>query len=103
MKNVLVVSYSQSGQLDDIVAALARQLAEAGIKLHREALRPAPDFPFPWPFFAFLDAFPESVRLDPRRHLANREIRPIAGSRIRHKFMKVKQAHSEVAENRRAS
>jgi hypothetical protein len=29
-------------------------------------LRPAPAFPFPWPFFAFFDVFPESVRLDPR-------------------------------------
>lgn len=66
MKNVLVVSYSQSGQLDDIVAALSRPLIEAGCKVQHEALRPVTDFPFPWTFFAFLDAFPESVRLEPR-------------------------------------
>ncbi|MDR0735854.1 MAG: dialkylresorcinol condensing enzyme [Zoogloeaceae bacterium] len=66
MKNVLVVSYSQSGQLADIVGALSRPLAEAGVRVHHEPLRPEPDFPFPWPFFAFLDVFPESARLEPR-------------------------------------
>ncbi|MDR2926383.1 MAG: dialkylresorcinol condensing enzyme [Azoarcus sp.] len=66
MKNVLVVSYSQSGQLSDVVAALARPLATENVRVHHEVLRPEPAFPFPWPFFAFLDAFPESVCLDPR-------------------------------------
>jgi hypothetical protein len=66
MKNVLIVSYSQSGQLANIVAALAHPLETEGIRVHHEVLRPEPAFPFPWPFFAFLDAFPESVRLDPR-------------------------------------
>lgn len=66
MKSVLVVHYSQSGQLSGIVAAMTRPLAEAGIRLHVETLQPQPAFPFPWPFFRFLDVFPESVRLDPR-------------------------------------
>jgi hypothetical protein len=66
MKNVLLVSYSQSGQIDDIVAALSRPLADAGVNIRHEVLRPETAFPFPWPFFAFLDVFPESVRLDPR-------------------------------------
>ncbi|MDR1661768.1 MAG: dialkylresorcinol condensing enzyme [Azoarcus sp.] len=66
MKNVLVVSYSQSGQLDGIVAVLIRPLLEAGMNVRHETLRPAPAFPFPWPFFAFFDVFPESARLDPR-------------------------------------
>jgi hypothetical protein len=70
VKSVLVVSYSQSGQLGDIVAALSRPLLEAGVRVQHEVLRPAPAFPFPWPFFAFLDAFPESVRLDPRPNQA---------------------------------
>ncbi|MCL1826044.1 MAG: dialkylresorcinol condensing enzyme [Betaproteobacteria bacterium] len=66
MKNVLIVSYSQSGQLADIVASLADPLETEGVRVHHEVLKPEPAFPFPWPFFAFLDAFPESVRLDPR-------------------------------------
>ena len=66
MKNILIISYSQSGQLAGIVAALARPLETGGIRLHHEVLRPESDFPFPWPFFTFFDAFPESVCLDPR-------------------------------------
>jgi hypothetical protein len=66
MKSVLVVSYSQSGQIDDIVAALSRPLVDAGVNVQHEVLRPETVFPFPWSFFAFLDVFPESVRLDPR-------------------------------------
>ncbi|MDR2508389.1 MAG: dialkylresorcinol condensing enzyme [Candidatus Accumulibacter sp.] len=66
MKTVLVVSYSQSGQLSDVAAAIACPLAANGVNVHHEVLRPDPPFPFPWPFLAFLDVFPESVRLDPR-------------------------------------
>ncbi|MDR0564582.1 MAG: dialkylresorcinol condensing enzyme [Azoarcus sp.] len=66
MKNVLIVSYSQSGQLAGVVDALKKPLETEGIAVHHEALRPEPAFPFPWPFLAFFDAFPESVRLDPR-------------------------------------
>jgi hypothetical protein len=68
-KNILVVSYSQSGQMADIVSALTRPLLETGMTVHHEVLRPQSDFPFPWPFFAFLDVFPESVRLEPRPNL----------------------------------
>lgn len=66
MKRVLVVHYSQSGQLSAIVSAMTRPLTEAGVRLEVETLRPQRAFPFPWPFFRFLDVFPESVRLDPR-------------------------------------
>ncbi|AWI76534.1 dialkylrecorsinol condensing enzyme [Parazoarcus communis] len=69
MKNVLVVHYSQSGQLSDVVSAMLRPLEDAGVRVHQEVLRPQTPFPFPWPFFRFLDAFPESVRLDPRPNL----------------------------------
>jgi hypothetical protein len=69
VKNVLVVHYSQSGQLSDVVSAILRPLEDAGIRVHQEVLRPQTPFPFPWPFFRFLDAFPESVRLDPRPNL----------------------------------
>ncbi|MDR0702116.1 MAG: dialkylresorcinol condensing enzyme [Azoarcus sp.] len=65
-KNILVVSCSQSGQMTDIVSAFTRPLKDAGMNVHHEILRPQPAFPFPWPFFDFLDAFPESVRLAPR-------------------------------------
>lgn len=64
IKKVLVIQYSQTGQL----TALTRQIiaplqADPGIAVHIEALRPSNPFPFPWGFFSFLDAFPESAHL----------------------------------------
>lgn len=66
MKKVLVVHYSQSGQLDNVVRECTRPLVESdGILVTFENIRPVEDFPFPWPFLEFLDAFPESVYQDP--------------------------------------
>jgi hypothetical protein len=65
-KRVLVVQYSQSGQLADVTAALLAPLRQsADIEVHLEVLRPQPAYPFPWTFFRFLDAFPESALLQP--------------------------------------
>jgi len=64
LKRVLVVSYSQSGQLASVVRQIVAPLeADARIAAHVETLRPRPAYPFPWPFFAFFDAFPESAHL----------------------------------------
>ncbi len=66
MKKILVVQYSQTGQLSRIVDALCRPLFEAPeIELRVETLKPVKPFPYPWPFFDFLDVFPECVYLDP--------------------------------------
>ena len=65
MKRVLVVHYSQSGQLGQITGNIAAPLRAAGVEVVEEILRPREPYPFPWPFFDFLDAFPESFRLDP--------------------------------------
>ncbi|MET0051938.1 MAG: dialkylresorcinol condensing enzyme [Candidatus Thiodiazotropha sp.] len=66
MKKILVVQYSQTGQLSRIVDALCRPLADSpDIELHVETLQPLKSFPYPWPFFEFLDVFPECVYLDP--------------------------------------
>lgn len=65
-KRILVLSYSQTGQLDDIVASLLAPLRDdPQIAVHVEVLQPQPRFPFPWGFFSFLDAFPESAHLAP--------------------------------------
>ena len=66
IKKVLVVQYSQTGQL----TALSRQItaplaAEPRIAVRVETLLPVEPFPYPWPFFRFLDAFPESAHLVP--------------------------------------
>lgn len=65
MKRVLVVHYTQSGQLGEIAARIVAPLRAAGVDVVEEILRPREPYPFPWPFFDFLDAFPESFRLDP--------------------------------------
>ena len=63
MKKILVVEYSQTGQLTAVLDALLAPLQgrDDGIQVHREALRPIPAYPYPWPFWRFLDAFPETV------------------------------------------
>lgn len=66
LKRVLVVSYSQTGQLAAIVDRILAPLrADARIAVHVETLNPEPAFPFPWSFFRFFDAFPESAHLVP--------------------------------------
>lgn len=65
MKKILVIHYSQSGQLSNVVKHFAQPLVESpDIEVTFENACPQQDYPFPWPFFRFLDAFPESVYLD---------------------------------------
>jgi hypothetical protein len=66
MKRVLLVHFSQTGQLSRIARELTGPLAHAhDIELVVEELRPREPYPFPWPAWRFLDAMPESVLLDP--------------------------------------
>jgi len=71
-KRVLVVSYSQTGQLAAVVRQIVAPLIESDsageascIEVHHEILRPLNPYPFPWPILRFFDAFPESAHLDP--------------------------------------
>lgn len=64
--NILVVSYSQSGQMDRVIEHLITPLREhAQVQLHWEKLQPETPYPYPWPLLGFLDRFPEAVYLDP--------------------------------------
>ena len=76
MKQVLVVWYTQSGQLERAARAIAAPLQAAGHAVEFLALEPATPYPFPWTFWTFLDAFPESVYLDPPRLKPWRTARP---------------------------
>lgn len=61
-KNVLVVYYTQTGQLREIVDSITAPLAAAGdVRLTFEELKPKMAFPFPWTSDAFFQAMPESV------------------------------------------
>jgi hypothetical protein len=66
MKRVLVVHFSQTGQLARVARRLVSPLAEASdVELVEEELRPRRPYPFPWSFWSFLEAMPETVLLEP--------------------------------------
>lgn len=64
IKRILVLSYSQTGQLAEITRRIVEPLQQdKTIAVHIEVLRPLKPYPFPWKFFSFLDAFPESAHM----------------------------------------
>ena len=61
MKSVLVVYYSQSGQLESIARNIANPLLNSDdINVVFHEIQLEKPFPFPWNTEAFFDAFPES-------------------------------------------
>jgi hypothetical protein len=66
IKRVLVLNYSQTGQLTEITQRILAPLEQDdSIAVHIETLRPVKPYPFPWGFFSFLDAFPEAAHMVP--------------------------------------
>jgi hypothetical protein len=62
-KKLLVIYYSQTGQLLDIVKSITKPIsADNQVKLYVEELKPKPAFPFPWSAKQFFQAFPESIK-----------------------------------------
>ncbi len=73
MKNVLVVYYSQTGQLKQIVDNLVKPFQESDeVTVDFCQIEMVNDFPFPWTNDAFFGAFPESFLMIPQ------QIKPIA-------------------------
>ena len=65
MKRVLVLYFSQTGQLRDIVRSTIAPLeASADIDVTLVELKPPTPYPFPWNFFRFFNTFPETVYED---------------------------------------
>ncbi|WP_084419713.1 hypothetical protein [Henriciella litoralis] len=65
MKRVLVLGYSQTGQLSDILDSVLGPLdSDEAIHVDRVDLKPQSPYPFPWPFLRFFDTFPETVYED---------------------------------------
>ena len=61
MKNVLVIHYSQSGQLTEILDSITLPFSSDGeINVTHYKIEMENEFPFPWNKTAFFDAFPES-------------------------------------------
>lgn len=62
MKSILIIYYSQSGQLTEIVKNFARPFEDSNnYNITYANIEPVNDYPFPWTGYKFFDAFPESV------------------------------------------
>jgi len=65
MKRVLVLYYSQTGQLTDVVKSFTFALENSdNIEVIYQNIKPKTPYPFPWGFLEFFDIFPESVYMD---------------------------------------
>lgn len=62
---VLIVYYSQTGQLATLAQQFAAPLQQAGIAVDCVPLVPQQSYPFPWRFWHFFDTFPETAHLRP--------------------------------------
>lgn len=68
MRHVLVVSFSQSGQLERVVSSALRPLLNNDtIQVDQLQLKMSSPFPFPWPFLQFFHIFPETVLQKPQQ------------------------------------
>lgn len=66
MKKILVISYSQTGQLTNVVNSIIEPMGyEEKIDLHVRQIKPKKPYPYPWDVLTFMDTFPESVHLIP--------------------------------------
>ncbi|HEY0047480.1 MAG TPA: dialkylresorcinol condensing enzyme DarA [Flavobacterium sp.] len=66
VKNILVVYYSQSGQLREIADHLTAPLLKSTeVNLEFYCIEPDKPFPFPWTKQSFFDVFPETFRQIP--------------------------------------
>ncbi len=81
MKNILVIYYSQSGQLLDIANQIAKPfLNDKEIDLTFHEIKLKKPFPFPWDNDAFFGAFPESFLQIPS------ELEPVPTSILEKKY-----------------
>ena len=64
MKKVLVVYYSQTGQLESVLKSFISKLSDEKVQVDIRAIQPVEKYPFPWPFYTFFDEFAEAVHMD---------------------------------------
>ncbi len=65
MKKVLILYYSQSGQLKNVLDHFIAPLQEdSTLQCEYKEIKPGKPFPYPWKFYEFFDTFPESVYMD---------------------------------------
>ena len=65
-KNILLVSYSQTGQLTRLAESFIKPLQNQNdINVEHLHISPVKAYPFPWGFTRFFNTFPETVLLKP--------------------------------------
>ena len=65
MKRVLVLYYSQSGQLKNMVNSVTEPLKISDeVQVDFRKITPVSKYPYPWPFYPFFDAFPEAIYMN---------------------------------------
>ncbi len=64
MKKVLVLYYSQSGQLKQVIDSFTRDLPDSEIIIDKRKIKPKIPYPYPWPFYRFAVEFPEAVLME---------------------------------------
>lgn len=65
MKRVLVIYYSQSGDVARLVKSFVRFLDVPEVELIWECVNPKADYPYPWSLYKFFDVFPECLNKEP--------------------------------------
>lgn len=61
---ILVLYYSQSGQLRDILDSITSEI-KSNVEIDFVKIEPVKPFPFPWPAYTFFDTMPETVQQVP--------------------------------------
>lgn len=65
-KHILVISYSQTGQLNELTQHFLQPLKQQeNIVIDECQIKPIQPYTFPWKFLPFFNQFPESVHLKP--------------------------------------
>ena len=65
-KHILVISYSQTGQLNELTQHFLQPLKQQeNIVIEECQIKPIQPYSFPWKFIHFFNQFPESVHLKP--------------------------------------
>jgi len=64
MKKVLVLYYSQTGQLKSVIDSFISKLPDEDIQVDIRAIESVQTYPFPWKFYEFAQEFPEAALVE---------------------------------------
>ena len=65
MKRILVVYYTQSGEVGRAIKSFTKFLNAPSIELTWQCIKPEKNYPYPWKLYNFFDVFPECINEEP--------------------------------------